>query len=237
MKRHVKYIWCLPLMILLMACDKEEDTNFPVDPLIVEYEFEENPENWLGGFSDYPAGEEEFYELDFDYQTLPAPLDTTKRALMISGNNHSDDLFMFIYRRVENLFPNSEYDVTFDITLASNAPDESFGVGGSPATSVYLKVGALNYKPFTEVGDQGYYWLNLDKGNQSQDGDNMMNLGNIANGTDEFEYALINRTNEAPFRFQTGPEGDAWIIIGTDSGFEATTTLFYDRIKVTFERR
>lgn len=230
------YTCLIAIVFLSLGCDKDENMELPVDPLEVEFTFDSNGENWKGGFADYPEGEEDFYELDFEHSTLPAPLDSTNGALMITGNNHSDDLFMFIYRRVENLFPNSEYQVLFDMTLASDAAEDSFGSGGSPATSVYLKAGALNFKPFTEVGDQGYYWLNLDKGNQSKDGDNMMNIGNIANGTDEFEYALINRGNDTPFLFQTGPGGDAWIIIGTDSGFESTTTLFYDRIEVTFER-
>ena len=237
MKVLIKTTWLIACFIGVMGCDKEEETDLPIDPLVVEYEFDEHTENWQGGFADYPAGEEDFYELNFGQRALPAPLDTTEGALMITGNNHSDDLFMFIYRRVENLFPNTKYEVSFDLTLASDAADESIGVGGSPATSVYLKGGALNFKPFSAIGDQGYYWVNLDKGNQAADGDNMMNLGNLANGTDQFEYALIHRSNDTPFRFQTGPDGDAWIIIGTDSGFEATTKLFYDRIKVTFERR
>ncbi len=238
MKNPMRIFSILPVLLTLfltMGCEKEE-TNLPVDPLEVEYTFDENRENWQAGFADYPEGEEEFYELGSAHSMLPAPLDSTNGSLMITGNNHSDDLFMFIYRRVENLFPNSEYEVYFDLTLASDAADDSFGVGGSPASSVYLKAGALNFKPFTEVGDQGFYHVNLDKGNQSQEGDNMMNIGNVANGSDEFVYTLIERGNEEPFRFKTGPEGDAWIIIGTDSGFEATTTLYYDRIMVRFQK-
>ena len=236
MKNAIWFICLTATIILSQGCDKEDNMDLPIDPLVVEYSFDDSSENWKAGFADYPEGEEDFYELDFGHSMLPQPLDGTNGALMITGNNHSDDLFMFIYKRVENLFPNSEYEVTFDMTLASDAAEDSFGVGGSPSSSVYLKAGALNFKPFVEVGDQNFNWVNFDKGNQAQDGINMMNIGNVANGTDEFEYALIDRGNDAPFRFTTGPDGDAWIIIGSDSGFEATTMLYFDRIKVTFER-
>ncbi|MCD4693477.1 MAG: T9SS type A sorting domain-containing protein, partial [Calditrichales bacterium] len=38
-----------------------------------------------------------------------------------------------------------------------------------------------------------------------------------------------------PFPITTDAGGEVWLIIGTDSGFEATTTLYYNKIDVTFE--
>ncbi len=236
MTRLMRTAWLATWVLLSMACDKDNDLPKPVDPLIVEDHFEENTQNWQGGFSDYPEGEEDFYELDFGHSTLPPPLDTTAGALKITGNNHSDDLFMFVYKPVEGLAPNTNYHAFFDLTIASDAADDSFGVGSSPAHSVYLKAGVVRVKPTPQVGDQGFYWMNIDKGNQSQDGEQMMNIGDVANGTDQFEYALIKRRNDQPFSFRTGSDGDAWLIIGTDSGFESTTTLYFDHIEVRLEK-
>ena len=233
---NIQFLVLILAMALFGSCDKETNDPEPMDPYEATFDFDEHTENWHGGFSDFPAGEANRFELKFKHTTLPAPLDTTEGALMISGTNLSDDLFMYVHHRTEDLIPNSTYNVYFDVTLASDAADESVGIGGSPATSVYLKAGVVNFKPDTTVGDQNYYWLNLDKGNQSQDGDNMINIGNVANGTDKFEYALIERGNDTPFTFNTGPEGQAWILIGTDSGFEGNTELYYDRIKITMNK-
>jgi hypothetical protein len=35
------------------------------------------------------------------------------------------------------------------------------------------------------------------------------------------------------FNARTASDGSLWIAIGTDSGFEGITTLYYDRIAVT----
>ena len=234
MKVIINFFWLSTLIMVGMACDKDDENNLPENPITLEFDFDEGPENWMSDFADYPEGEEDFYELESGHATLPSPLDTTKGSLMITGNNHSDDLFMFIYYPVQGLVPNATYDVDFELDIASDAADDSFGVGGSPASSVYLKAGVLIHKPEKEVEDDNHYRVNFDKGNQSQDGEDMMNLGDVANGTDEFVYAMIHRSNDTPFRFQTDADGDAWIVIGTDSGFEATTTLFYDKIKVMF---
>ena len=67
------------------------------------YEFSHDEEGWIGDFADYPKGEEGFYELLFEYSKLPFPLDQNKGALRVFGNNHSDDLFMFIKRKVSGL--------------------------------------------------------------------------------------------------------------------------------------
>src|SRR5690606_33590517 len=234
MKAIMNFAWIVIFFLVFSGCDKDEDNNLPENPIILEFNFDEGAENWLADFADYPEGEEDFYELDFGHATLPIPLDTTQGALMITGNNHSDDLFMFIYYPVQGLLSNATYDVDFELDIASDAADDSFGVGGSPGSGVYLKAGVITHQPEKELEDDHHYRVNFDKANQAQDGEDMMNLGDVSNGTDEFEFAMIHRSNDTPFRFQTDSDGNAWVVIGTDSGFEATTTLFYDKITVVF---
>jgi hypothetical protein len=61
-------------------------------------------------------------------------------------------------------------------------------------------------------------------------------LGDIAVPSDSQDYALITRNNagNAPFIARSNSKGEIWLIIGTDSGFEGTTTLYYTRINVVF---
>ncbi len=80
----------------------------------------------------------------------------------------------------------------------------------------------------------GFYGINIDKGNQSTGGKDALVLGNIGAGNDVNEYTLITRSNaENPLTAQTNAQGDLWLIVGTDSGYEGLTQLYYNRISVT----
>ena len=226
-------------IMLLCSCSLSDD-----DPGIsvfsVSFDFSQSEEGWQADFVDLPANADDssFYELKYDYTNLPANLGTQK-AIMLSGNNHSDDLFMFIKRRVTGLNPNTSYTLVFEVELASNAPKGSVGAGGSPGESVYLKAGASEIEPVKDVqGDQ--YVLNIDKGNQSEAGSNATVLGDIATPLTTAEYTLITRNNASPSAepliAQSNSNGDIWLMVGTDSGFEGTTTVYYTNIKVLFSR-
>ncbi|MGP1387604.1 MAG: hypothetical protein ACTS2F_28950 [Thainema sp.] len=194
--------------------------------------------SWQADFADYPPGQEAFYRLGADVRSRPFNLGGDQ-ALFITGDNRSDDLFMYFRQFVTGLAPNTRYHVTFDLELASNAPADSFGIGGSPATSVYLKAGATQVEPLPNLvdPDEDFLRLNIDKGNQSQVGRDAVLLGDLAKpiGDDSWDYSLIRRDNQAnPFRFKTDDSGSAWLYFGTDSGFEGTTALYYTEFSATF---
>jgi hypothetical protein len=79
--------------------------------------------------------------------------------------------------------------------------------------------------------------MDIDKGNQEREGRDMINLGNVAHpelgdGTGE-EYKIKSLTNEErPFEVTTDADGALWLIVGTDSGFEGLTTLYYGQIVI-----
>ena len=227
----------LPALILLfISCVScSDDNNDQPQEVNKSYLFVNDLEGWEADFADYPFEEEIFYELDYSFKPLPEPLDQSDFAFMQSGNNHSDDLFMFIKREIKGLKPNTNYDLYFNIDFATNAPNNSFGVGGSPATSVYIKAGASISEPIKELDSSNMYRMNIDKGNQAEEGEDMINLGNFSNETDEATYALKNLSNENPFSVKTDESGNLWVILGADSGFESTTTIYYTSIKLKFQ--
>lgn len=199
------------------------------------FDFSTDYAGWSGDFADYPAGDSVFYQLEFKRTTLPAPLDTSKNALKIKGNNHSDDLFMFIKRKITGLSPNKIYKLAIDIELASKAPTHAVGIGGAPGESVYLKAGASLIEP-KKVESGGFYRMNIDKSNQASPGLDMDTLGNIGVSDTTSVFTLIKRTNEAhQFTISTNDDGAVWVCIGTDSGFEGTTILYYNKIKLSFD--
>lgn len=204
------------------------------DLLITSYTFDFNDSDhgWEGDFSDYPVGDSLVYGLCFRYDALPANLGDRK-GLMLSGTNYSDDLFMFLKKKVAGLAPLREYQIGFQVKFASNAPTGSIGIGGSPGESVYLKAGAANVEP-SKVAEDGYYQMNIDKGNQLSGGKNMLMVGNIASQSASNDYSLVERNNGASFTATTNADGELWLIVGTDSGFEGTTTLYYTEISVLF---
>ena len=67
-----------------------------------------------------------------------------------SGNSHSDDLLMFVKRKLTGLTPNQTYQATFDIQIATNTADDCVGVGGSPGENVYIKAGMTENEPIKE---------------------------------------------------------------------------------------
>lgn len=203
------------------------------------FDFSKGHNNWQVDFSDFPAGADDsiFYELKFAYTDRPANLGANQKSMMLSGNNHSDDLFMFMKKKITDLTPNTDYTIVFDVELASNAPKGAVGVGGAPGESVYLKAGATGAEPKKMIeGNQ--YTLNIDKGNQAAHGESTVLLGNIAVDFDTKDYTLISRNNasmnNSPFIVKSNSRGEMWLIIGTDSGFEGTTTVYYTKVNVVF---
>jgi hypothetical protein len=226
----MKKITIMAILLALFACS-DKNLKQP-DPVEFYFDFADGTEGWTGDFADYPVGEEEFYELVFEHDTLPLPLDQNQMAIKQSGNNHSDDLFMFMKRRVNGLEPNTVYYITFTVEFATNVPDETMGAGGSPGESVYVKAGASVTEPKKVVDDENFYRMNIDKNNQAKNGEDMVVIGDFSNDTDQAVYTLKTAANESPFGAETDENGDLWLIIGTDSGFEATTTIYYNTIKV-----
>jgi len=217
------------LVFTFAGCEKD-----PVEHKEFIFNFHTNTDEWIGDFADYPnePNVEVFYELEFSHSTLPSPLNSSEGALRQSGNNHSDDLFMFVKRKITGLKPNTNYKIDLEIEFATNVASGSVGIGGSPGESVYIKAGASTKEPLKVLDNSDNFRLNIDKGNQAQDGANMKIIGDFANGTDLNVYKLKVLSTTSPISVSTNSNGEVWVIVGTDSGFEGTTTIYYNRITV-----
>jgi hypothetical protein len=79
------------------------------------------------------------------------------------------------------------------------------------------------------------YRLNIDKGNQSQSGTAALVIGTAGNlsGTLTWELKEL-RSEPGRLTMTTGSDGSAWLIVGTDSGFEGRTALYYTRVSAQF---
>ena len=224
---------CL-LLLVSVSCSGDFEQEFQF-----EFDFEEDEQGWKTDFADLPADyDPAIYELESGWGELPSGLEGN--AVYLSGHNRSDDLFMFLKVQVEGLKPNTTYQVEFTFDLASNTPEGMTGIGGSPGESVFVKAGATTDEPEVVSDDDGWLRMNIDKGNQASEGEDMINLGTLANPNIDFdtftgeEYALMTLTSEGrEFEVVSDEQGKVWFIAGTDSGFEGPTKVYYDRIWIT----
>lgn len=216
-------------VLSLAGCDDSGVTQ-----IIKTYDFT-FAESWEGGFTDYPAADESIYELDTAWTTIPASAGGGPGFYM-TGSNRSDDLFMFVKKEVTGLAPNTAYLVSAELVLASNAPTEAVGIGGAPGESVFVKFGVTKEEPNRELDADGYYQLTITKGNQGNDSDAVKVLGHVGVAPEQTTYALILRSTSSQIVLQTDNNGKCWILVGTDSGFEGTTSVYYKSIAVIFNK-
>lgn len=200
----------------------------------VGFDFNQNDGGFTPIFSDYPneQGVEEFYELRSGHEEVP--IADAGKGLFLSGNNHSDDLFMGYYKELSGLVPETEYQFTVRFQLATNVEGDMVGIGGGPGGSVFVKCGVASKEPENSLDTLNHFRLNIDKGSQSQSGADMTVVGTLAkeenNRPGEYEFneietKVIARTDEA---------GTAYLVIGTDSGFEGVTSYYLDDISVSW---
>ncbi|MFC2038205.1 YbaY family lipoprotein [Chloroflexota bacterium] len=214
------------------------------ETITATFHFNQDTEGWTGGFSDLPVRHEDHgYDVEFRYSDIPVEGEEGG-GLMLYGNNHSDDLFMYTLRAFDThdgLSPNARYEVQLSFDLATNVPPGMMGIGGSPGESVYIKAGVVSIEPESEedtTGGEDYYRINIDKGNQSSGGEDMIVLGDAAKGEgpgqndESFQYKPFNYGYQAT----TNENGELWVIIGADSGFEGISQLYFDNISITFNR-
>lgn len=203
----------------------------PATTVRLDFSFQNGLDNWEAFYADYAPGQEATIGFAFGHERLPPPLNNVS-GLYLAANNRSDDLFMYIVRRVEGLRPSQRYRLALEVDIATNVPLGCAGAGGPPGESVYVKAGVVGTRP-EKVIQGNYVTVNFDKGNQSTSGTHAVVIGDIAQ--DDAGGGCL----AAPYERKTlatgtgGPVvtsdsgGRVWLVIGTDSGFEGFTKLYY----------
>jgi len=208
----------------------------------VSFDFRNGALGWQAGFADYPPTTDKngFYQLLAEVRTLPPELGVNGTGFYIQGNNHSDDLFMFIKRRLnsdDGIVAGQTYQISYTLVFASSVQSGCVGVGGSPA--VTLKAGASPAEPIALFDSSPLIsWLRMNVGKDPNQGNIAASpTGTIANGipcgSAQNSYVSIQRTHQHTSLVNANSKGEVWLLIGSDSGFEGLTALYYQRIDVT----
>ena len=196
------------------------------------FDFSRDGEGFSPLIADYPVGSETFYELEVSRQAIP--IDGAGCRLWLTGNNHSDDLFLGVSRCLEGLPAGLPCVFTVRVRIATNVDGGLIGIGGSPGSSVFVKCGITAAEPRREAVD-GSYRLTLDKGNQGQDGPDMAIVGNLEkeNGQRPGQYEWKSyrcRAMAVP-----GQDGKVYLSFGIDSGFERLSCYYLDSVDIAWE--
>ncbi len=206
----------------------------------ISFDFRNGSLGWQADFADYPPAYniDDFYKLKAELRMLPPELGISGSGFYIQGDNNSDDLFMFIKRRLtsaDGIAAGQRYQIRYTIVFASNAQSGCFGPG-SPGEDVVLKAGAISNEPSPILDSSGLRIMNVNIGNQVNGGSAASTVSDIANGlpcrTSPNRYVSIQRVHQHTAEVTATSNGELWLLVGTDSGFEGLTSLFYQRIEV-----
>ncbi len=88
--------------LIFTACSQEEE----IQKMNFSYNFSDGRDGFEAAFADYPMEDPERIDSSFLWTTLPESIAGNPRGLMLSGTNISDDLFMFVYRKIDRLQKN-----------------------------------------------------------------------------------------------------------------------------------
>jgi len=164
-----------------------------------------------------------------------------RRAYYVSSNNRPDDIFMFLKAPIteeDGIERGATYKLSLRVELATNSTNCS-GAGGSES-SVFLKAGGSALEPVPYLMGT-YVSINIDKGSQSEGGKDLGVIGNIWNGQEcqldpkDRKWVMIRRNYDHPTPITTVHE-QLWIAVGTDSGYESVTGLYYYSITAKLTR-
>ena len=216
-----------------------------VATVVVADDFRNGPLGWQAGFADYSPVNESIMEFASGVRALPAELGVQGTGFFMQSHNRSDDVFMFVKKkltRADGIRPNQAYEVSYEIAMASNAGGNNCaGIGGHPGFSVAIKAGASPIEPLSELRSDNHYRMNVDIGQQSQGGSAASVAGNISTGSDQClsnaPFRTISRSHRHPVLVTSNAFGEIWLLVGTDSGFEGLTRLYYQNIKATLTPR
>jgi hypothetical protein len=194
------------------------------------YDFSNGTQGWEADFTEYPVGvtdeADSVYHWEAGHRVAPAETNG-HNAFVLSCDNLSGDVFMFLKGKIGGLRPNAGYNVVFEIDLHSNA---------TAGQGIILKAGTSDIEP-RKVIENGYFVLNIDKGAGTASGENAISFGDIGAPSYNYPYDGVTKGNSSayqPFIARTNSKGELWVIIGTDSYYEGYNAVFFTRINLIF---
>lgn len=103
-------------------------------------------------------------------------------------------------------------------------------------------MGASKTEPKAVNDGAGNLLMNIDKGQQATGGTDAIVLGDFANerecGTADTSYMKkVLVSAQGTFSGMTDAQGNVWLLLSTDSGFESTTKIYFMELEVAATKK
>ncbi|MEM0962129.1 MAG: hypothetical protein AAGK21_06250 [Bacteroidota bacterium] len=230
------------LALALGACDSGTS-----DDGGTSFSFATSAEGWTADIADYD--DDMLQEIGFVFEHRPSPdgFQGSDGALYLRGKNVSDDLLMYAKRRVSGLVPGATYVLSGSVVIGTPYGAGCDGPGGPPGEAVVVKLGASSAEPTTvpatRDGTAGNV-LSIDIGGQNLQsrGADGISIGDVAadGGTCSGDGPSVPKTLmilDGQLTVDADSDGQVWLLVGTDSGYEDVTSIYIDTIDIVLTQQ
>jgi hypothetical protein len=184
----------------------------------------------------YPE-EESHWLMNSGIYPLPKEVSNgAESGFLLQVNNHADDADMWLVKRLgkgDGIKPKTKYRFQMQVQFASSAPEGCLGAGGSPdALELFMGAGVKDPNLF----EHSTVTKNIQfaKGILRKEFRTGLNIGNGIPCPEDLSpvpYRLVARKHQVSEVTSDG-KGKLWVMVGTHSGYEAFSALYYTRIEV-----
>jgi hypothetical protein len=177
------------------------------------------------------------FETDNDGWTSLQSIERTKLfaqledryGLAFFGHNQNKNIPLFIQKKVENLKPNTNYRVIFNMNWLAR-----LDVFASP---IVVKVGAIQQEPTTKIidldnPDDDIIRYNFDQGEIGRNGRDFIVAGQLTPNENGHPFLKNIHNFNNPFFVNTDENGRLFLMIGIESENEFFTDIFLTTVRV-----
>ncbi len=232
-------VWLV--FMLAAGCASIDDEPAPLDPssihaaffdTSIQFDLDESQQGWEGNFSNYVSSFEDSLNLVFEHVALPKEFEVIGKGLKWTGFNYQNSLFMYGWRKISNLKPNTTYLISYDIAVGYQVELGNEFALRDHEDKLNIKVGAINYQPASNKDEVlGKILANFDKGSQQTiDGKDMIWLGELVVGDLKYKNKIARNTDQRLFGIETNSNGEMWALVGVDSSVPLRHSVYFDTI-------
>lgn len=238
----MKRIWKILVPLIIISCiwsgcqgSKPNTPPQKDEKITISFDFEEGDDGFSTGFADIPqAYQDDGYLLQVGYCDRPPDHSKLSKSMILKGENNNEDMFLYTYRKIDKsmgIKNNTMYETKVSFDLGTSVSKTSGEAGTSHGQKIYVKIGVVNEEPVIRLDDEGVYTLNLDKGNHSLGGKDVVFIGNVEKdeGMTEDQTFEYKRFEYRTF-VESNDKGECYVIIGYDSKQEGMNWHFIDNV-------
>lgn len=224
---------CAAVALAAAGCLGPTDSVFK---FTLDFDFNVFGENFFPGGADFPEAQSGAVGVFGSLRALPAPLNTARSALYLSGTNVSGDLFLFTKKYVTGLTATKTYRASMQLEFVTNY---HAGCTTGPGPNTVVKLGASTTEPLAVADNQGVFRMNINKGAGTSPGD-YLQFGDIRNsetgcpttGTFGAKGTLLKTQ---PINVTTDANGAFWLWLGTQSSFVGFHEIYFTGMRLVVE--